>query len=268
MTFSSIKQYYWVNVYPVITLNSSQRLKSSVKLFLQKTLGFKTYLYMFSLITINRLKYEDEFHFFKEMIEDGGIVLDIGANIGTMTTLMAKKLSNSKIYAFEPMPDNIKTLKRVISHYKLDNVIVYEAALGEQNGELKMVMPVIDNVKMQGLSHVLDDNSSEDINSGNVFSVPVYKLDDLEELKSDKKITAIKIDVENFEYEVLKGSEQVLRKHRPIIYCELWDNEKKYNTIRFLTDLGYKAKIYENKKLIDFKDQTAVNFFFVPENAA
>ena len=267
MTFTSFKQYYWVNIYPVITLNSSQRLKRSVKLFLQKTLGFKTYLYMFSLITINRLKYEEEFHFFNEMIDDGGIVLDIGANIGTMTTVIAKKLRNSKIYAFEPIPENIKTLKRVIDHYKLKNVIVYEAALGEENGELKMVMPIIDNVKMQGLSHVLKENSSEENHSGNVYSVPVYKLDDLEEFKSGKKITAIKIDVENFEYEVLKGGEQVLRKHKPIIYCELWNNEKKYNTINFLNDLGYKAKIYENKKLIDFKDQTAINFFFIPENA-
>ncbi|MEJ7779627.1 MAG: FkbM family methyltransferase [Daejeonella sp.] len=223
---------------------------------------------MFSLITIHRLKYEDEFHFFNEMIEDDGIVLDIGANIGTMTTLMAKKLKNSKIYAFEPIPENVKTIKRVLSHYKVDNVVLYEAALGEQNGDLKMVMPVIDNVKMQGLSHVLEESEPENADSGHVYSVPVYRLDDLEELKLVKKITAIKIDVENFEYEVLKGGEQILRNHKPIIYCELWDNEKKDMTIRYLTDLGYKAKIYEDKKLINFEGQEAINFFFVHDKVS
>ena len=268
MTFSSFKQYCWVNIYPLLTLNSSLRLKSSIKLLLQKILGFKTYLFMFSILTIQRLKYEEEFHYFKEMIEDGGIVLDIGANIGTMTTLIAKKLRNSKIYAFEPIPENIKTLKCVIEHYKLNNVIVYEAALGEERGELKMVMPVIDNVKMHGLSHVLEENTNDKMNLGNVYSVPVHKLDEIEEFRSGERITAIKIDVENFEYHVLKGGEQVLRKHKPIIYCELWDNEKKYNTINYLNDLGYKAKIYENKELVDFKDQAAINFFFIHENAA
>ncbi len=268
ISLSGFKQYYWVHIYPRLTLNSSKKLKSSVKLFLQKTLGFKNYLYMFSLVTIHRLKYEEEFHFFNDMIEDNGIILDIGANIGTMTTLIAKKSKNSKIYAFEPIPDNIKALKRVIGHYKLDNVKVYEAALGEENGELKMIMPIIDNVKMQGLSHVVEKYTAEEINSGHIYSVPVYKLDDLEELRSGGKINAIKIDVENFEYHVLKGAEQILKDHKPVIYCELWDNEKKYITISYLKDLGYKAKIYENKKLIDFKGQTAINFFFVPENAA
>lgn len=265
---SAFKQYYWINIYPRLTSNSSKKLKSSVKLFLQKMLGFKTYLYMFSLMTIHRLKYEEEFHYFNDMIEGDGIILDIGANIGTMTTLIAKKSKNSKIYAFEPIPENIKTLKRVIDHYKLNNVKVYEVALGEENGELKMVMPIIDNVKMQGLSHVLEENTTDEMDSGNIYSVPVYKLDDLKELRSGEKITAIKIDVENFEYHVLKGGEQLLKDHKPVIYCELWDNEKKYITISYLTDLGYKAKIYENKKLIDFKGQSAINFFFVPENAA
>ncbi|MHB1177475.1 MAG: FkbM family methyltransferase [Daejeonella sp.] len=223
---------------------------------------------MFSLVTIHRLKYEEEFHFFNDMIKDNGIILDIGANIGTMTTLIAKKSKNSKIYAFEPIPENIKTLRRVVSHYKLNNVKIYEAALGEENGELQMVMPIIDNVKMQGLSHVLDESTFEENNSGHVYSVPVYKLDDFEELRSGEKITAIKIDVENFEYHVLKGGEQILKDHKPVIYCELWDNDKKHITISYLKDLGYKAKIYENKKLIDFNGQSAINFFFVPENVA
>lgn len=244
-------------------------LKNSTKLLLQKVLGFKTYLFVFSLLTIQRMKHEEEFLLFNEMIEDGGIVLDIGANIGTMTTLIARKHRNSKVYAFEPISENIKTIHRVIEHYKLDNVVIYEAALGEERGELRMVMPVINNVKMQGLSHVLEESEIPgDNDSGNIYSVPVHKLDDIVELSSGKRITAIKIDVENFEYQVLKGGEEVLKKHRPIIYCELWDNEKKYITIDYLNTLGYKAKIYEDKQLVDYKKQKALNFFFLPENAA
>jgi FkbM family methyltransferase len=249
-------------------MNKTNGLKSAAKLILQKTLGFNTYLYIFSLLAINRVKYEEEFHYFNGMIEDNGIILDIGANIGIMTTLLAKKSRNARIYAFEPIPENIKTLKRVVDHHKLKNVTIYEAALGEENGQIKMVMPIIDSVKMQGLSHVVVDSSDSSVEPGSVYLVPVYRLDDLKEFKSGEKITAIKIDVENFEYHVLKGGEQMLKEHKPVIYCELWDNEKKYNTIAFLKDLGYTVKIYENKKLVDYKDQAATNFFFVIENAA
>ena len=249
-------------------MNTTNGLKSTIKLFLQKTLGFNTYLYIFSLLAINRVKYEEEFHYFNDMIDDTGIILDIGANIGIMTTLLAKKSRNARICAFEPIPDNIRTLKRVINHHKLKNVTIYEAALGKENGQLKMVMPIIDNVKMQGLSHVVEEITEQPVERGSVYLVPVYKLDDLKEFKSGERITAIKIDVENFEYHVLKGGEQMLKDHKPVIYCELWDNEKKYITIGFLKELGYKVKVYENKKLVDYKNQPATNFFFVVENAA
>lgn len=249
-------------------MHSISKIKSSVKLFLQKTLGFNTYLYIFSLLAINRVKYEQEFHYFNDMIEDDGIILDIGANIGIMTTLMAKKSKNARLIAFEPIPENIRALKRVIDHYKLKNVTIYEAALGAENGQLKMVMPIIDSVKMQGLSHVLEEKSDHTPEPGSIYQVPVYKLDDIKELHSGEKITAIKIDVENFEYQVLKGGEQMLREHKPVIYCELWDNEKKYLTIDFLKEMGYMVKIYEKKKLVEYSNQAVTNFFFVPENAA
>lgn len=241
-------------------------LKKYFKLFLQRTLGFKTYLFAFSILTIKRLKYANEFLLFTGMIPEKGRVLDIGANIGAMTTHMAKKLTNGTLYAFEPIPENVNTLKRIIKHYKLTNVKVFEAALGDEAGELQMVMPVIDNVKMQGLSHVLEDGTDNNNaqNHGNVYSVPVYKLDDIEELHSGEKIVAVKIDVENFEYHILKGGEKLLTKHKPVIYCELWENEKRDLTINYLRHLGYQVSIYQNKQLINYTGQKASDFFFMP----
>src|SRR4051812_6552045 len=241
--------------------------KSSLKLFLQKILGFNNYLFLFSILTINRLrwnKHEKEFLFFNDMLPDDVIVMDIGANIGIMTVPLAKKLKRGKVYAFEPMPNNVKALKRIINYFRLGNVRIFHTALGENPGELSMVMPVLNNVKMQGLSHVLEEDSTDPINKGDVVSVPVKKLDDIEELKSADKIGAIKIDVENYEYYVLKGGQELLKKHKPIIYCELWDNEKRYMTLDFLKGLGYKVKIYDDGKLVDYTDQKVINFFHMP----
>lgn len=207
-------------------------------------------------------KHEAEFVHFLSLLPTDDVLLDIGANIGIMTVPLAKKAINGKVYAFEPMPQNLKALKRIIKHYKLHNVTIFETALGNQPGELKMVMPVIDKVKMQGLSHVAGENDTEE---GEHFTVPVQKLDDIPELQQVKAIGGIKIDVENFEFEVLTGAKNLLLKHKPLIYCELWDNEKRTLTLNYLkNEIGYNVKIYDGQKLVPYTNQNVLNFFLVP----
>lgn len=243
-------------------------MKNVVKILLQKILGYDNYLLAFSILTIKTLRWkshEEEFFYFLKIIPDGGIVLDIGANIGVMTVQLAKGLPNSFVYSFEPMPNNIKTLKKVIGFYKLNKVKVFETALGEETGKIDMVLPVINKTKMQGLSHVVEQNNDEEWNTGEIFSVPVVKLDDIAELKEAKKINGIKIDVENFEYHVLKGGVELLKKHMPVIYCELWDNEKRELSLNLLRSVGYEVKIYNGKKLVNFNNEKdASNFFLLP----
>jgi FkbM family methyltransferase len=239
-------------------------IENFVKRLLQKIFGFRSYLFIFSIFSINRLKWgriEKEFLEFMKLVPDEGVILDLGANIGIMTAHIASRRKNAMVYSFEPMPDNLVALKRIIRHYKLQNVKVFECALGDSNGEIKMVMPVIADVKMQGLSHVAQEGSGE---AGNYFTVPLKKLDDLKELNEEEvKITAIKIDVENFEYFVLKGGKELLAKHHPVIYSELWNNENRTNTINMLSAIGYAVKVNEDGKLVAFNGQDAQNFIFV-----
>jgi len=241
-------------------------LKNTIKLLLQKILGYDNYLFIFSVFTVKRLKnnrHEKEFVHFMNMIPNKGVILDIGANIGVMSVSLAKKCNNAVVYAFEPMPNNLKGMKRIVSYYKLSNIKIFETALGEENGELKMVLPVIDKMKMQGLSHVVKPNDDSAWNKGEYFTVPVKKLDEIPELISLPKISAIKIDVENFEYYVFKGGKELLKKHKPIIYCELWANEMRDKTLEFMKSLGYTVNIYNGKTLVPFTNQEETNFFLV-----
>ncbi len=241
-------------------------LKNLIKLTLQKLLGFDNYLFIFSLFIIKKLKWdknEKDFIYFLNLIPDNGCTLDIGANIGIMTVHLARKLKNSTIYAFEPVPRNIKTLKRIIKFFKLKNVEIFECALGEENGKLEMVMPVINSVKMQGLSHVVHE-SIKDNNNGDRFVVPVRKLDNISEINFNTKVNAIKIDVENYEYFVLKGGRSLITEHQPIIYCELWEQANRKNTIELLENTGYDVKVLERNELADYTGQKTQNFFFIP----
>jgi len=246
-------------------------MKTFIKYILQKIFGLKNYLYIFARFVIIKLRWDkkekDFFHFLK-LLPDNGIVLDLGANIGVTSYHLAKKLPASKIFSFEPLALNMNTLKRIKKKFHLKNIQEYEVAVGEKNGSLEMVMPVINKVPMHGLSHVVHKEISDN-NNGYKYKVPVVCLDDFDDLKSaESKINGIKIDIENFEYFALKGGENLIRKNQPLIYCELWENDNREKCISLLNNLGYSALLLQKNKLVPFEDVTIEkhNFFFLPKS--
>lgn len=242
-------------------------MKDLIKKILQSVLGFRNYLFIFSLYIIYTLKWnkkEGDFLHFLRLLPDEGIILDIGANIGIMTVHAAWKKPRSSVYAFEPIPHNLEALKRIIRFFKLTNVKVFETALGDRDGNISMVMPVIHKVKMQGLSHVI--NGDADNEEGTRFITPIHKLDSYPELfTSEKTITGIKIDVENYEYYVLDGARRIIEKYRPVVYSELWDTENRYKCFDMMTALGYDVFVLEKDRLVPFRANSHQNqnFFFI-----
>jgi FkbM family methyltransferase len=241
-------------------------LKKLIQAILQRVFGFRNYLFLFSLYkakTITNDKHEGDFSYFLAAIKPASNVLDIGANIGIMTLNLAQKATEGKVFAFEPIPDNIATLKRVIGFHKLNNVQLFECALGNEQKQTEMVLPVVSSVKMQGLAHVIDKSITE-FNHGITFTVPQYRLDDVPELQNIP-IDAVKIDVENFEYQVFLGARQLLEKNKPLIYCELWDNQNRKNCFDLMHELGYSIQVLQYNSLVPFEPtlHKTQNFFFV-----
>lgn len=242
-------------------------MKERLKWVLQKLLGFKNYLFIFSLFTIATLKWKrkekDFFHFLKRIHSDG-LIIDIGANIGIMTYYLSRRFPNSEVLAFEPIPCNVRALKRVIALTKRKNINVHEYALGMEEGEAEMVMPVEKSVKMQGLSYILHNTSSSTEN-GIKYRTAIKRLDSVIP-ESDEKVVAIKIDVENFEYFVLNGALETIRKDRPLIYCELWDNENRTQCVSLMEKENYSTHVVEGGALMpyDHLRHKTQNFFFLP----
>jgi FkbM family methyltransferase len=201
------------------------------------------------------------------MLPKEGLFLDIGANIGIMSVTAARKFPQIQVHAFEPVISNADALNRIVSFFKLNNVTLHKVALGNQNGNIKMVMPVQNNVKFQGLSHVLHD-SIKDNNDGEIYEVPIYRLDEYQPIyASNQRIVGIKMDVENFEAFVVKGGLKLIEKHQPTLYIELWDNDNRASCFKDLGLLGYLPYTLENEKLVlyDAQKHHNHNFFFVPK---
>lgn len=242
-------------------------MKNRIKYILQKTLGLKTYLYVFALYKIRTLrsdKKENDFFTFLSLLKDGkGDVLDIGANLGVMTVHLANSLPNSTIHAFEPMPVNVSVLRKVIDKFHLKRTTVHEIALGDHTGTVKMILPVNGATVMQGLSHVKHDTITE-WNEGKEVEVPLDRLDNV---LNGQPIQGIKIDVENFEYFALKGGERILRDNHPVVYAELWDNENRSQCFELLGQYNYVTYVAGKdglEKFLPGKHKTQ-NFIFVAE---
>jgi len=242
------------------------KLKNSTKRLLQRLLGFDTYLKIFArykISTLKKDKNEGDFFVFMSLLKDEGLILDVGANLGIMTWHLLKNFNQAEVWAFEPIPENNKILRAVTEKFKSERYKIFDIALGDKPGIAKMVLPNVKRVRMQGLSHVVHE-SIDEFNEGDFYEVHIDTLDNL--IDSSKKVQGIKLDVENFEYFVLKGGEQLIDRDRPIIYTELWVNENRHNCLDFIKNKDYSVKVFLDNKLVDFSPDTYAgqNFFFIP----
>jgi FkbM family methyltransferase len=137
----------------------------------------------------------------------GDVVIDVGANIGYYTVLLADKIGESgKVYAFEPDKTNFEILKKNVEVNNLKNVILVNAAVGSKAGKLKLHKSKenLGDHKLYG-----DDKETEE--------VKIIKLNDF--LK-DKKIDLMKIDTQGWEPEVIDGAKKIISKNKPIMFLE------------------------------------------------
>lgn len=240
-------------------------MKNLTKYLLQKMLGYQRYLFVFSKYKIRNLKTdkkEGDFFAFMDAVKTDGDLLDVGANIGIMSYHMSMNFSDRTILAIEPMPSNLDVLMKIKAHYKLENVEVVPTAVGDKDEqEVEMVLPLNGKVKMQGLAHVVHDSITE-WNEGEKFKI---SSDTLDSIAGGRKISGIKMDIENYEYFGLLGAKRILTDDKPVVYLELWDNENRTQCFDLLESHGYKPFVNVNDKLIDYNPSIhkKQNFVFI-----
>jgi len=151
----------------------------------------------------------------KSFVRPGDVVFDVGAHLG-FYTLVLSKLSDQhgKVYAFEPNPELLPTLKQTIAH--LPNVKLFELALSAETGESELFVP--EDASMASISNWTDGIA------GNVHSVSceTRALEEMIEAGEVPLPTFIKCDVEGAELSVFAGARKILdRVDAPIVLFEL-----------------------------------------------
>lgn len=165
-----------------------------------------------------------------------GDTLDVGANIGLVTLYIARRFPKRTVHAFEPNPSAYDSLRGNIALNGCDNVRPHHEALSDTNGEIRFLA----HERHRATCRI---GTAKD--QGGI-RVPCATLDTVCQREKIGQIAFLKIDVEGFEEDVLRGAAGILRRNPPRLvyyevcpgYGQLLDKDTMGPT-RILQDSGY-----------------------------
>jgi FkbM family methyltransferase len=153
---------------------------------------------------------------FKAEVPRGGVLLDIGANIGNHALALSDHFD--EIHAFEPNPDVFERLVGNVARNPGVPIQAVNAGLGAEAGALTFYRPVADATN-RGTGTFVRAQAPEQFSE---TQLPVMTGDDYVEAKlGGRKVAAIKIDVQGFEPDVLRGLTRTIERDRPAIWIEV-----------------------------------------------
>ncbi len=218
--------------------NNYQYKKNTFKCFTYKNINFRLdihdyigHFFYFGCKDIEQSK-------LMNLINDGDFIIDVGTNYGTSLLQFANLIGGKgRVFGFEPDPTNFEICKQNIQINPFTNLYVENFGLGNKECDVNLVIETESN---RGSSRI-----SKNINGNEFQQIKIIRFDNWIKEKKIEKINLIKIDVEGYEMEVLKGAEQSIKKFKPILFIELDDKNLKLQNssakelISFLINLDY-----------------------------
>lgn len=191
----------------------------------------------------------------EKILKPGDSVVDAGANIGVITLLAAKCVgADGHVISIEPHPQTAQRLRENIALNLFENTTVIESALGEKNDT--GILYLDDQWQDSGGASLIN-------NIERTCTQTQITIQALDSIQIPTPITLIKMDVEGYELEALKGgASRLSQKESPVLIIEAGDNPEEILT--YLKSLNtYQAFRLEKgkqvpSKLIPVKDAKAV----------
>jgi len=155
-------------------------------------------------------------------------VIDAGAANGDTPAIFSREYAFRNIYAFEPEKNNYIKLLENIKRFCLKNVIPVNKGVGDKNRKLKIT-------NEEGQSHISVHGNQD---------VEIVTIDEFVE-KNNITVALIKMDIEGFEYNAVKGAEKTIKDQKPILLISIYHCGKDFFEIKPLLERwgGYKFMI-------------------------
>ena len=152
----------------------------------------------------------------RALLPPRGVAVDVGANVGWHTLLMASIVGpQGRVFSVEANPSVRRALETNIALNRLRNVEVVPFIVSDEEGVKDFYGPPADDPS-SGDGHMLPQGAS----SPHVLQVEARRLDMIMAASGVERLDLLKIDVEGWEWPVLKGAEQIISRFRPHIVFE------------------------------------------------
>ncbi|VVC04499.1 Hexuronic acid methyltransferase AglP [Candidatus Bilamarchaeum dharawalense] len=178
-------------------------------------------------------------------IKNDDCILDVGGNIGYYALKEAEIVKgHGKLFVIEPVSENVKWLTKnmLVNGYK--DTMIFQKAMGDVRGEVAINLSEHSN--MHTFTIRTDDRQ---------IGQETVELDTIDHFCSEQKIIPnfIRMDVEGYEYEIIKGAEKILSKNNVIklmieFHPQLMGYEKARNFLSILSKHGFESEyvVYDN----------------------
>ena len=177
----------------------------------------------------------------RRLCRPGMVVLDIGANVGCHALPMARLVgATGRVIAFEPMPwANARIRKNLSLNGQLGNVRVENIGLSDQACRA--------TVHFRSSWKLTDgERSGEAAESAEPCPVEFMRVDDYLAGNGIGKVDLIKLDVDGYEFKVIRGAAGLLAAHHPLLVLELGDytlraaGDRIEDMVAYLVKCGYR----------------------------
>jgi FkbM family methyltransferase len=239
--------------------------------FLESIIRRNGILYYFiRSIVIHFNIFEEDFKILNKFYQNKKInIIDVGASDGISANFFLKNLNVKKIYCYEPHKIFIKNLMNYKKKNK--NIILKKYGISHKKNKIAVYYPI---VKFLGFNLPLLTYTFYDklelkkqikLDFYNYQKIIIDKaIINLKKYKRIKdKIDLIKIDVNGFELEVVKGMLSQIKKDRPLMVIENNSGLQKIDSL--LKKYKYKKFYNKSSKFKIHKNQKVLDVFFIPQ---
>jgi FkbM family methyltransferase len=153
-----------------------------------------------------------ETELFVQSAHAGGVIIDIGANVGYYTVLAASASEVEAILAFEPDPTNFALLEQNVRANGYSTVEAFQVAVADEDKEIAL--------------YLSEDNSGDHrsywIADREIVSIKAVRLDSFVQTSS-AVASVIKMDIQGSEFNAAQGMKDLIdRSHHLALFSEFW----------------------------------------------
>lgn len=216
--------------------------------------------------------FEREIEFWRNGIQAGMAVIDVGANAGVYTFSAAQRVgATGLVLAIEPFSQCVGYLNETCRINQLDWVKVCAGAASDRNGTAKLSLS-----SASELNELIAEDDTQSRDASSFEEVACFTLDSLIEKYGVSRVDFLKIDAEGHELQVLKGCDRLLNEFAPIILYENIAGHQGSNlpVADYLRGIGYQLFRYQPylQKLIpvdvNVDIQDSLNIIALPQKSS